>query len=172
MRSLTCIRRMSLWPILTLACGLLVSNPACRGDDATDGNKPAAGAKATAASAKAEKQKKAEDSMQHALQDAQAAYEKEQRQLKERLEKDPAWQPSHENVAIIKPGKGPIESFCRNKDGNLLICCSGQQPSFLGGLLGTSAESPARRDRRVRPGRQENRRLENAAAAAGDLSRR
>jgi hypothetical protein len=105
MRSLIRIHRISLWPVLTLACGLFASNPASRGEDAPKAEKPAA---------KSNKATKAEDSMQKALQDAQAAYEKEQRDLKDRLEKDPAWQPSHENIAVIKPGKGPIESFCRN----------------------------------------------------------
>jgi hypothetical protein len=81
-------------------------------------------------------EKQSDDSQQKALQEAQAAYEREQRDLKTRLEKDPAWQPTHENVSVIKPGKGPIESFCRNKDGNLLICCSGQEPSLLSNLLG------------------------------------
>ena len=78
---------------------------------------------------------------QKAIQDAQAAYEKEQSELKGQLEKDPLWQPSHENVAMIKPGKGPIESFCRNKEGNLLICCSGEEPSLLAGLLAHKADS-------------------------------
>ena len=132
MRTLNRIHRTSFWPILTIACGLLVSVPASRGEDAAGGEK-------AAPAAKGDKEKKAEDSMQKALRDAQAAYEKEQRDLKDRLEKDPAWQPSHENVAVIKPAKGPIESFCRNKDGNLLICCSGEQPSLLGGLLGGNA---------------------------------
>lgn len=138
MRSLIRIRRMSLWPVLTLACGLLAGNPACRGDDAPDGDSAAAGATAPPADNKVEK---ANDSQQKAIQDAQAAYEKEQRELKERLEKDPLWQPTHENVAVIKPGKGPIESFCRSKEGNLLICCGGEEPSLLAGLLGAKADS-------------------------------
>ena len=142
MHSLIGIHRMSLWPVLTLACGLLVGNSACRGEDASEGEKAIAGAKATAAvAAKGDEQKKAEDSMQKALREAQATYEKEQRELKERLEKDPLWQPSHQNVAVIKPGKGPIESFCRNKDGNLLICCSGAQASLLGSILGANTGS-------------------------------
>ncbi len=138
MRTLNRIHRTSLWPVLTVACGLLVSIPASRGDDAAGGEIAAPTAKTDS---KTDKAKKAEDSMQKAMQDAQSAYEKEQRDLKDRLEKDPAWQPSHENVAVIKPGKGPIESFCRNKDGNLLICCSGEQPSLLGGLLGGGGNS-------------------------------
>ena len=133
MRSLARIHRMSLWPVLTLACALLAGSPACRGDDVPAGDSAAAGAKAATADTK--------DTMQKALQEAQAAYEKEQRELKDRLEKDPLWQPSHENVAVIKPGKGPIQSFCRNKDGNLLICCGAEQPSLLAGLLGARADT-------------------------------
>jgi hypothetical protein len=143
MRAFNCNNRISAWLVLSLTCVLLASRHPCGAQEtpknAEDCEKP--GAKATSKDAKGEKQNKVDDSMQKAMAEAQSAYEKEQRELKQRLEKDPAWQPSHENVAVIKPGKGPIESFCRNKDGNLLICCSGEQSTFLGGLLGGQSNS-------------------------------
>jgi hypothetical protein len=125
MRALHRIHRVSVWMVLPLACGLLASISPSRALKAQDATAPAEGNKAKAA-----------DEAPNPMAAAQAAYEKEQRELKERLDKDPAWQPSHENVAVIKPGKGTIESFCRNKDGNLLVCCSGEQQSVLAGILG------------------------------------
>ncbi len=150
MRAIIGLHRASVWLVLAVTCGILAGRSECRGDNEPDGGSISLGgslagsivvtSEATAGTAsKADQQKKSQESMQNALQEAQAAYEKEQRELKERLDKNPLWQPSHQNVAVIKPGKGPIESFCRNKEGNLLICCSGAEPSILGSIFGANS---------------------------------
>ena len=44
--------------------------------------------------------------------------------------KDPAWQPSHKETAVIRMGsengRKLRHNFCVNKDGNLLACCGGK----------------------------------------------
>ncbi len=88
--------------------------------------------KADAAAADAVKKEEAatkqrEEAMRKALEEAQNAYEQQQRELKERLRTDPMWQPSHEQVRVIKVNEGEparaIESFCLDKEGRLLVCC-------------------------------------------------
>ncbi len=68
-----------------------------------------------------------EDATAKAMAEARAAYEEEQRKLQERLRSDPLWQPSHEEIGVIKVNEHaqgrPIHSFCLNGDGNLLVCC-------------------------------------------------
>jgi hypothetical protein len=133
MRSLVGVDRMSVRPILALVCGLIVNNTPSRGQDGTERTQAVAEVKSTVAvAAKSDKAEKSDDSTQTAMLEAQAAFEKEQREMKQRLEKDPHWQPSHAQVAVIKPNEGSIESFCINKDGDLLICCTGTQQSLFG----------------------------------------
>jgi len=44
--------------------------------------------------------------------------------------KDPAWRPTHQEIAVIRvggqQGRGLLHSFCVNKDGNLLVCWGGR----------------------------------------------
>jgi hypothetical protein len=94
----------------------------------------------TAGSSKEECEKNDTDASQKMIQDAQAVYEKEKREMQERLSKDPLWQPTYEQVSVVKvnelaPGR-EINSFCLNKDGNLLVCCGPKSASLLGTVLG------------------------------------
>ena len=74
---------------------------------------------------------KQDQEMQKALEEAQAAYEKEQKELQDKLRSDPKWKPSHEQVRVIKVGeqaqKWTVNNFCLNRDGDLLVCC-GRSP--------------------------------------------
>lgn len=159
MSSFVCTYRRSLGIVLVLAGGVFCTHVPSRGADDGEKNKATAAAEpmvlpvkdgetaddckedlseavAKPTTSPAKNDKKAEDSMKKALQDAQIAYEKEQQEMKKRLEEDPLWQPSHAQVAVIKPNAGQIESFCLSKDGNLLVCCGGSQASFFGISLG------------------------------------
>lgn len=73
-----------------------------------------------------------EKAMQQTVEEALSAYEREQKQLQDQLRSDPQWQPSHEQVRVIKVGEQAqnraINNFCLNKDGNLLVCC-GRRPA-------------------------------------------
>jgi sugar lactone lactonase YvrE len=77
----------------------------------------------------ADAEKKRQEARKKAVEEAQQAYENEKRQLQERLRKDPLWQPSHEQVAVIRVNQdapeSTVSSFCLNKEGNLLVCCGG-----------------------------------------------
>ena len=160
MRSLIRIRRMSLWPVLTLACGLLAAYSPCRGEDARKGDKPAA---------KAEK-KKAEDSMQKALQEAQSAYEKEQKRNEGAAGKGPGVAADARKCRRNQAGQRPHRELLpeqRRQSADLLQRRTAIAP---GQHLGRQIHLPARRSLRVQPGGHEDRRLESAAAAAGDLS--
>ncbi|MBN2021903.1 MAG: hypothetical protein JW809_03850 [Pirellulales bacterium] len=83
--------------------------------------------------------KKAEEEARRkaAVEQAQSAYEKEQRELRDRLSKDPLWQPSHEQASVIKVsehvGNRAVHSFCLDGDGNLLVCCGANAPQRGGG---------------------------------------
>lgn len=83
-------------------------------------------AKNTASTA-SDEGKKQEEAMNKAMEEAQQAYEKEKREMQERLSKDPQWQPSHEQVDVIKVNEEAtgrtVHSFCLNTEGNLLVCC-------------------------------------------------
>jgi hypothetical protein len=72
-----------------------------------------------------------------AVEDAQKAYEDQKRAEKERLEKDPKWQPSYEPGAVIEFGekgnKPTINNFCLGGDGNLLVCCGGEKVEMVEG---------------------------------------
>jgi hypothetical protein len=148
MRSLLRVDRMSFWLVVSCAGAALLNNAASWGAASwaeDEGSAPAATAapalltkstsaaadqcekdKATAVpagSSASKGEKKAENAMQKALLDAQEAYEKEKRDLQERLRKDPLWQPSHEQVSVIKVNEGQVESFCLSQDDKLLVCC-------------------------------------------------
>lgn len=80
--------------------------------------------------------KKQEEARNKALEEAQTAYEKERRELQQRLRDDPLWKPSHEQVGVIKVKEHSknrmVHSFCLNTEGNLLVCCGrnrGDAPS-------------------------------------------
>lgn len=101
--------------------------------------------KSVAAAEKAEAKPAAQpnaDTARKAIEDAQAAYERERRELKRRLTDDPAWQPTHEPTGKIKPSESGIEtriaSFCLTADGRVLVCCetARKERSFLGWLFG------------------------------------
>jgi hypothetical protein len=57
-----------------------------------------------------------------------STYEAQQRAAAEQRQKDPAWKPAHEEIAVIRVGKeketGSLSNFCVAKDGNLLACWS------------------------------------------------
>ncbi len=84
--------------------------------------------------------KNQQEAVQKSIDAAQEAYEKEKREQQERLKKDPHWRPSHEPVAVIKMEEGSqgreINSFCRDRDGNLLVCLAGRSRNTLDALLG------------------------------------
>ena len=78
-----------------------------------------------------EARKKREAAQKKAIEEARAAYERQQRELQERLRNDPLWKPSYEQVRVIKVGEYAqnhvVNSFCLNKNGKLLVCC-GRKP--------------------------------------------
>jgi hypothetical protein len=60
---------------------------------------------------------------------AQADYEKQLRLEEEARAKDPAWKPSHSEVAVIKVGKDSkavLNNFCLDRSGNVLACLQSQ----------------------------------------------
>lgn len=65
-------------------------------------------------------------------QQAQANYEAELRAEETARAKDPAWKPSHEEVALLKigtAGSGELNNFCLDQKGNILACQGGRSAS-------------------------------------------
>jgi hypothetical protein len=131
-------RLAAAWMIL-LACGALWTaslgraaedkTAKAKGNPADKVAQPACGANKEGSA-----KKKQEQAMQEAIEEAQKAYEKEQRELQERLRKDPLWQPSYQQVNVIKVKEEAknrtVHSFCLNLDGRLLVCC-GRDPGEM-----------------------------------------
>jgi len=69
-----------------------------------------------------------------AIEELLRGREEEQKAQQEKLRSDPAWQPSHQQTAVIHAGpeSKPVapNSFCLNIDGNLLVACGGQKTIY------------------------------------------
>ena len=132
--------------VLFICVGLLFSSSARSDGPETDKAKAAVSDKANTNASDAAK--KRQEAMQKQLDAARAAYEKENREIQERLDKDPLWHPSHEQVAVIKMEERSqgrrINSFCRDKEGNLLVCLAARPPSKIDTVAG---KGPAPADR-------------------------
>ena len=69
----------------------------------------------------------------------QDEYEAEQRALEKQIRDDPAWQPSHVEIAVIhvKAGKDEVlddfvHTFCLDPEGNVLLGCGGVRQEITG----------------------------------------
>lgn len=61
-------------------------------------------------------------------EEAAGSYEAQVKQEDQAREKDPAWQPSHKEVGVIKVGQrgqGTLNNFCLDPDGRVLACVGG-----------------------------------------------
>ena len=74
---------------------------------------------------------KAADDVQQQQKLIQAQMEAEQRALEKQLREDPAWQPSHSQVGVIRVSAVPkddfVHSFCLTPEGNVLVGCGGKR---------------------------------------------
>jgi len=104
-----------------LACGVLVSWGFCQEADPP---------KDTSEAPTQAEQKALEEQMQ-ALE---AQWEAERKALRDRLQSDPQWRPSHEESAVIRigeKGQGPaVHNFCLDREGNLLVGCGGARVEY------------------------------------------
>lgn len=68
-----------------------------------------------------------------------SSYEAQQKAAAEAREKDPAWKPACQEIALIQVGDarnpGALKNFCLNTDGNILAC-------FAGGKSGDAKSGP------------------------------
>jgi len=128
-------------PKTTTVPALTLTAAAAADQCETDKAKPATSGEPQAKASKAANQQ--QEAMQQSIAAAQEAYQKEKHEMQERLKKDPLWRPSHEQVAVIKmegDAQGrEIHSFCRDKEGNLLICLAGRAPNMVESLFGKVA---------------------------------
>jgi len=76
-------------------------------------------------------QDEAEAELQRRLEEAMRAYEERLKAEAEARAKDPAWQPSHQQVGVIRISKKDeppgVQNYCLGPDGNLLVCYGQQQ---------------------------------------------
>jgi sugar lactone lactonase YvrE len=75
--------------------------------------------------------KKADEEVQRQQQLINEQIEAEQKALEKQLREDPAWQPTHAQVGVIrvspKPKSDFVHCFCLDAEGNLLVGCGGKR---------------------------------------------
>ena len=71
------------------------------------------------------------DEIQQQQKLIQEQMEAEQRALEKQLREDPAWQPTHAQVGVIRVGQKPkddfVHSFCLTPEGSVLVGCGGKR---------------------------------------------
>ena len=72
-----------------------------------------------------------EKAQEQKLDEAMRRYQEQLRQEEEARRKDPAWQPSHQQVRIIKVGEdlrsGSVHNYCLDRQGNILVGVGGSR---------------------------------------------